>query len=144
MRCGDFLRSARSGSCVFAHPLTRNEPSTVRSIACVHLDRVTKKHCSCTATRLRPMVLAEQRVTSKVQPRRSLMQRCAARRLCACGRMSSARPSSMCTATQSTTHARRAQSKCDHQLVVPSAMQWTRPAVAASVRTTQGALKKGR
>ncbi len=45
------LRSARSGSCVFAHPLTRNEPSTVRSIACVHLDRVTinvapvRQHC---------------------------------------------------------------------------------------------------
>ncbi len=74
------------------HPLTRNELSTVRSIACVPLDRVTRERCSCTATVLRPIFLVKQRSMSNVQPRGSLMQRCAARRLCACGRMSSVHP----------------------------------------------------
>ncbi len=145
MRCGDFVRGARSGSCVFAHSLTRNEPSTVRSITCTPLHRVTTKCCSCTATlRRRPIFLVEQRVMSKVQPRRSLMQRFAERRLCVCGRMSSAHTSSTCTTTQSTVHSRRTQSICDHRLVRQSAMQWTHPAGAASVCTTRGAQKKGR
>ncbi len=61
------------------------------------LDQEITKHCSCTAMLRRPISLVEQRATSKVQPRRSLMQRCAARRLCACGWTSSARPSSTCT-----------------------------------------------